>query len=84
MQDLLVQIQSIYAKPEDLIILTFSKEVNFEDINNSITTLAKYCYKNMFYNCINLTNVPKLPAVILAHNCYIDIFEDFTNLPDSP
>lgn len=43
MQDLLVQIQSIYAKPEDLIILTFSKEVNFEDINDSITAIAKHC-----------------------------------------
>lgn len=43
MQDLLVQVQSISAKSEDLIILTFSKEVDFDDINESITAISKYC-----------------------------------------
>ena len=43
MQDLIVQVQSISAKPEDLIILTFSKEIDIDDINDSITAIAKYC-----------------------------------------
>ena len=34
---------TIEAKPEDLIILTFSKEVDFEDINDSIAAISKYC-----------------------------------------
>ena len=43
MQDLIVQVSTIEAKPEDLIILTFSKEVDFKDINDSIAAIRKYC-----------------------------------------
>jgi hypothetical protein len=34
------------------------------------TTLATYCYANMFQNCSSLTTAPALPATTLATYCY--------------
>ena len=34
------------------------------------TTLADYCYEDMFYGCTSLTTAPSLPATTLATNCY--------------
>lgn len=48
------------------------------------TTLAKYCYCNMFYGCTSLVNAPALPATTLASNCYSDMFEGCTSLVNAP
>ena len=38
------------------------------------TTLADYCYQNMFAGSTSLTTVPELPATVLANSCYRDMF----------
>jgi hypothetical protein len=44
------------------------------------TTLADYCYSNMFQGCTSLTNMPELPATTLAPWCYDGMFKDCTSL----
>ena len=46
------------------------------------TTLASYCYQNMFYGCKSLTTAPELPATTLANSCYYSMFSGTNVLPD--
>lgn len=46
------------------------------------TTLAGYCYAEMFQGCSSLTAAPKLPATSLADHCYFEIFLNDTNVND--
>ena len=48
------------------------------------TTLAAYCYSEMFDRCINLTTAPELPATNLAESCYQSMFSGCTNLTTVP
>ena len=48
------------------------------------TTLAGYCYSNMFSGCTGLTSAPELPATTLATNCYQHMFEGCTGLTSAP
>ena len=48
------------------------------------TTLANYCYSNMFYNCTSLTTAPELPATTLAGYCYYQMFYGCTSLTTAP
>ena len=48
------------------------------------TTLAEYCYYNMFQGCTNLTTTPELPATTLAHGCYATMFQGCSNLTTAP
>ena len=48
------------------------------------TTLAAYCYSEMFDRCINLTTAPELPATTLAESCYESMFSGCTNLTTVP
>ena len=48
------------------------------------TTLANYCYRNMFYDCTALTAAPTLPATTLAEGCYNYIFRGCTALTAAP
>ena len=44
--------------------------------------LVKGCYKYMFRWCIYLSSAPQLQAIILAEDCYIDIFYYCTKIPE--
>ena len=44
------------------------------------TTLADYCYANMFEGCSSLTAAPVLPATTLADCCYDGMFYNCENL----
>lgn len=44
------------------------------------TTLAPWCYQNMFTGCTSLTTVPELPATTLVYSCYRSMFYDCSNL----
>ena len=48
------------------------------------TTLAKYCYSDMFSGCTSLTQAPALPATTLAKYCYSDMFSGCTSLTQAP
>ena len=48
------------------------------------TTLATYCYEDMFYDCTNLTTAPELPATKLAQRCYYSMFSKCTSLTTAP
>jgi len=48
------------------------------------TTLADYCYCEMFYKCSKLTAAPELPATTLAEGCYGDMFSNCTGLTAAP
>ena len=49
------------------------------------TTLATYCYYQMFYDCSSLTTAPSvLPATTLAEYCYGYMFESCTSLTTAP
>ena len=40
------------------------------------TTLAEYCYYDMFQGCTGLTQAPSLPATTLAVGCYSGMFTE--------
>ena len=44
------------------------------------TTLANYCYSNMFRGCSSLTTIPELPATTLADYCYSNMFRSCTSV----
>lgn len=46
MQDLIVQVQSICAKPEDMILVTFGQDFDFDEIQTSIEALNK-CFPDL-------------------------------------
>ena len=48
------------------------------------TTLASYCYYNMFRECRRLTTPPELPAIKMKNSCYSMMFEDCTSLTVTP
>ena len=49
------------------------------------TTLAPYCYVQMFRGCTSLVAAPsRLPATTLQLNCYINMFQDCTSLVKAP
>ena len=48
------------------------------------TTLAKYCYRQMFQGCTALTTAPELPATQLAAYCYYYMFYGCTALTAAP
>ena len=48
------------------------------------TTLADYCYRDMFSGCTNLTSAPVLPATTLVNNCYQAMFSGCTSLESAP
>ena len=48
------------------------------------TTLAWWCYENMFLNCSSLTAAPKLPATTLAEDCYWSMFRNCSSLTTAP
>ena len=52
--------------------------------NPPATTLATYCYYDMFNGCTNLITAPELPATTLADYCYNSMFNDCTNLTKAP
>ena len=49
-----------------------------------VTTLANYCYQEMFQNCTSLTTAPELPATTLADSCYSVMFYGCTSLTTAP
>ena len=48
------------------------------------TTLAGYCYANMFSGCTSLTTAPELPATTLASGCHYFMFYRCTALTTAP
>ena len=48
------------------------------------TTLANYCYDNMFAGCTSLETAPELPATTLADYCYGGMFNSCTSLVNAP
>ena len=48
------------------------------------TTLADYCYYQMFAYCTSLTITPELPATTLTNYCYKYMFRGCTSLTTAP
>lgn len=78
---------------------TFSEESAFTGLfyNNSniniptnkdlvlpATTLANYCYYEMFRGCTGLTRTPELPATTMRFSCYFGMFRGCTGLTTVP
>ena len=62
-----------------------TKIVNAENLSLPATTLADYCYSNMFNSCTSLeTAPPVLPATALTNQCYIQMFSGCTSLTIAP
>lgn len=61
-----------------------SNLVECKNIVLPATTLTKFCYRNMFYNCTSLTTAPELPATTLVSNCYSNMFHGCTHLATAP
>ena len=76
------------TKPQSYMFYSlFYNNKNIVDASNlklSYTTLANYCYFNMFYSCTSLTTTPALPATTLAESCYFYMFQDCTSLTTAP
>ena len=64
----LTTLQSAYT-----FVSLFENCTGLTDASNLIlpaTTLADYCYFQMFKDCRSLTTAPELPATTLANQCY--------------
>ena len=61
-----------------------SKLVNAQNISLPATTLASWCYSNMFNGCTSLVNAPELPATTLSYQCYRYMFDGCTSLVNAP
>ena len=48
------------------------------------TTLAPFCYSEMFSGCNSLTKAPALPATTLARSCYSEMFRTCSSLTEAP
>ncbi len=57
---------------------------NAKELVLPATTLASYCYSDMFYGCTSLISTPELPAIILTERCYQYMFEECTSLETAP
>ena len=60
---------------------------NLVDASNLVlpaTTLATFCYSEMFSNCTSLTTAPELPAITLANSCYEFMFRGCNSLTTAP
>ena len=55
-----------------------------ENLSLHATTLATYCYDQMFIGCTNLTTAPQLPATTLVNFCYEYMFYGCTSLTTAP
>ena len=53
---------------------------NAENLILPATTLADFCYIDMFRECTSLLTAPQLPATTLAHGCYSNMFDFCANL----
>ena len=65
----------------------FASNNHLVDVSNltlPATTLANFCYFNMFYRCTSLTTAPELPATTLANQCYQSMFNGCTSLTTAP
>ena len=58
--------------------------VSAENLVLPATTLAKYCYRMMFYGCSSLTIAPALPATTLADSCYYQMFYGCSSIITAP
>lgn len=75
-----------FTIPTGFLFNLFGIDVNTGDVRlNDIsqlrmpaTTLANFCYKNLFSNCIGITQIPAtlLPATTLAEGCYMWLFQN--------
>ena len=68
-------------------VLLFSDCTGLTSAENLVlpaTTLASYCYSNMFQGCTSLTTAPELPATTLANYCYSSMFRGCINLLVAP
>ena len=66
----------------------FNKNEYLTDASELIfskTSLAPYCYSDIFYGCTTLKTAPtELPATTLAEYCYDSMFENCTSLTTAP
>lgn len=72
-----------YILPENAFCYLFQHNLNIINCEGLIlkaTTLAKNCYRDMFYGCTSLTTAPVLPATTLVESCYSQMFFSCTNL----
>ena len=58
--------------------------INASELLLPATTLASYCYSDMFHDCTSLASAPVLPATTLADNCYDNMFDNCTSLTSAP
>ena len=58
--------------------------INAKDMSLPATTLADYCYSDMFNGCTSLTTAPELPATTLTNGCYCAMFRNCTSLTTAP
>lgn len=63
---------------------TSFRVVNAKNLKLPATTLADFCYENMFYGCTSLITAPELPATTLAQSCYSQMFYGCTSLTIAP
>ena len=55
-----------------------------KDLVLPATTLANYCYYEMFRDCTGLTRTPELPATTMRFSCYLGMFRGCTGLTTVP
>ena len=67
-----------------LLFLENAQIINAQNLILPATTLASYCYSNMFFDCTSLTTAPALPATTLANSCYQEMFYSCTSLTTAP
>ena len=64
----------------------FTVEGRCNDASNLTlpSSVAPFCYYQMFWNCTSLTTAPSLPATTLAADCYNEMFNQCYSLTTTP
>ena len=58
--------------------------VDASNLRLPYTSLADYCYYQLFYGCTSLVTAPALPATTLANYCYNYMFQNCKSLTTAP
>ena len=65
-------------------LIRYTKVVDAKHLLLPATTLANYCYYNLFQGCAYLTTAPELPSTTLFDSCYNGMFDNCTRLTVAP
>ena len=75
---------SLFANSNDLTSVDFPLVIQTNTAGDAPKESYEGAFAIMFYDCVNLINVPQLPSTILDNYCYYGMFYGCTSLDTAP